>query len=75
MGPFTACCKKTLKEHKRIIFNGDGYAAAWQEEAANRGLLNLKSTPDALAYLTDEKKCKIIPEASYFYRNRGPFPL
>ena len=55
MGPFTACCKKTLKEHKRIIFNGDGYAAAWQEEAANRGLLNLKSTPDALAYLTDEK--------------------
>ena len=52
--------QKTLKEHKRIIFNGDGYAAAWQEEAANRGLLNLKSTPDALAYLTDEKNIKLF---------------
>ena len=58
--------QKTLKEHKRIIFNGDGYAAAWQEEAANRGLLNLKSTPDALAYLTDEKNVKLFQKHRIF---------
>lgn len=37
--------QKTLKEHKRIIFDGDGYADAWQKEAGQRGLLNLKSAP------------------------------
>ena len=58
--------QKTLKEHKRIIFNGDGYAAAWQEEAANRGLLNLKSTPDALSYLTDEKNVKLFQKHRIF---------
>jgi glutamine synthetase len=43
--------KKIVKEHKRIIFNGDGYSAAWQKEAAKRGLLNHKNTPDALPEL------------------------
>jgi glutamine synthetase len=37
--------------HRRIVFHGDGYAAAWEEEAARRGLLNLKTTPDALPHL------------------------
>jgi glutamine synthetase len=40
--------RTTIKEHKRIIFNGDGYSKAWEEEAAKRGLLNLRSTVDAL---------------------------
>ncbi|MGE0040579.1 MAG: glutamine synthetase III [Vicinamibacterales bacterium] len=40
--------KKVIKQHKRIIFNGNGYSAEWQKEAAKRGLLNLKNTVDAL---------------------------
>jgi glutamine synthetase len=43
-----ALLKKTIKQHKRIIFNGNGYSAEWQKEAARRGLLNMKNTVDAL---------------------------
>jgi glutamine synthetase len=43
-----AMLKATLKKHKRIIFNGNGYSADWQKEAGKRGLLNLKNTVDAL---------------------------
>jgi glutamine synthetase len=43
-----ALLKKTVKQHKRIIFNGNGYSDEWQKEAAGRGLLNLKNTVDAL---------------------------
>jgi glutamine synthetase len=43
-----ALLKRTIKQHKRIIFNGNGYSAEWQKEAARRGLLNLKNTVDAL---------------------------
>jgi glutamine synthetase len=43
--------KKTIKQHKRIIFNGNGYSQDWQKEAAKRGLLNLKNTVDALPEL------------------------
>ena len=43
-----ALLRKTIKAHKRIIFNGNGYADAWQKDAAKRGLLNLKNTVDAL---------------------------
>ncbi|MFR1801810.1 MAG: glutamine synthetase III, partial [Faecalispora jeddahensis] len=42
----TDLIRKTLKEHKRIVFNGNNYSAEWVEEAARRGLLNLKSTPE-----------------------------
>ncbi len=58
--------QKTLKEHKRIIFDGDGYADAWQKEAGQRGLLNLKSAPDALAHLTDEKNVKLFQKHRIF---------
>ncbi|MCR4790695.1 MAG: glutamine synthetase III [Treponemataceae bacterium] len=44
--------KRTLKEHQRIIFNGDGYSAEWVAEAERRGLLNLPTTTDALPYYT-----------------------
>ena len=51
--------KRTVKEHKRIIFNGDGYDESWVKEAESRGLLNLKTTPDALAHFLDPKNVKL----------------
>ena len=52
--------RKTIAEHKRIIFNGDGYDASWVQEAERRGLLNLKTTPDALAHLLDPKNIELF---------------
>ena len=52
--------RKTIAEHKRIIFNGDGYDASWVEEAKRRGLLNLRTTPDALAHLLDKKNVELF---------------
>ena len=47
---------KTLKMHKRIIFNGNGYDESWIKEAQKRGLSNYASTPEALAHYLDKKK-------------------
>ena len=52
--------KRTIKEHKRIIFNGDGYDESWVKEAEKRGLLNLKTTPDALKHLLDKKNVELF---------------
>lgn len=52
--------KKTVSEHKRIIFNGNGYDDAWLFEAEKRGLLNLKTTPEALPYLISEKNIALF---------------
>ena len=52
--------KKTIVEHKRIIFNGNGYDDKWIAEAEKRGLLNLKSTPDCLPYSLHEKNIKLF---------------
>lgn len=52
--------KETMEKHKRIIFNGDGYSDEWQEEAKKRGLLNLKSTVDALPLLKSEDNIAIF---------------
>ena len=52
--------KRTLRDHERIIFNGDGYADAWKAEAAKRGLTNLPTTVDALPHYTDEKNVKLF---------------
>ncbi|MDR3217328.1 MAG: glutamine synthetase III [Clostridiaceae bacterium] len=51
---------KTLKEHRRIIFNGNNYSDEWKKEAAKRGLLNLRSTVDALPYFINEKNLKLF---------------
>ena len=51
---------RTIREHKRIIFNGNNYAPEWIEEAAKRGLLKLDSTVDALPYYTAEKNVKLF---------------
>lgn len=58
--------KKTIKEHKRIIFNGNGYNDEWIKEAERRGLLNLKSTPDCLPYFLKEKNVKLFSEHKVF---------
>ena len=52
----------TIKEHKRIIFNGNGYDDAWVTEAEKRGLLNLRTTPDALAHFLDAKNIKLFTD-------------
>ncbi len=57
---------KTLKEHKRIIFNGNGYDDSWVKEAEKRGLYNLRSTPDALDHLLDEKNMKAFEAQKIF---------
>ena len=55
-----ALVKKTVKEHKRIIFNGNGYSEEWPIEAEKRGLLNLRSTVDALPTMLAEKNLRLM---------------
>ena len=57
---------KTIKEHKRIIFNGNRYDDAWVKEAEKRGLLNLKSTPEALKHFTDQKNRDLFKKHGVF---------
>ena len=52
--------RETLKEHKRIIFNGNGYTDEWVKEAEKRGLYNLKSTPEVLPRLKDKKNIDLF---------------
>lgn len=52
--------KNTIREHKRIIFSGNGYDDAWLTEAEKRGLLNLPTTPDCLPYYIAEKNIKLF---------------
>ena len=58
--------RRTIKDHKRIIFNGNGYDAAWLDEAEKRGLLNLRSTPDCVPYLLAEKNVKLLTSHKVF---------
>ena len=58
--------KKTVIDHKRVIFNGNGYTDEWIEEAEKRGLYNLVSTPDALPHLIDEKNAKLLTSHHIF---------
>ncbi len=51
---------RTLNDHKRIIFNGNGYDASWIKEAERRGLSNYSSTPEALAHYLDEKNVSVL---------------
>ena len=55
--------KKTIHEHKRVIFNGNGYDEAWIREATEkRGLISLPTTPDAFAHLLDEKNIRLLSQ-------------
>ena len=59
--------KKTIKDHKRIIFNGNGYDDEWIKEATEkRGLLNLRTTPDALPKLLDPKNVEMLTSHKVF---------
>ena len=58
--------KKTIEEHKRIIFNGNGYTDEWVEEAEKRGLYNLKTTPDALPHFIAEKNIALFTKHGIF---------
>ena len=49
-----------IKKHKRVLFNGDNYSAEWVKEAEKRGLPNLRTTPDALSILNDEKNIALF---------------
>ncbi len=59
-GELNNLIKTTIKEHKRIIFNGNGYDESWIEEAKKRGLSNLATTPDALPALIDKKSIDLF---------------
>ena len=61
-----ALLKKTIEEHKRIIFNGNGYTDEWVEEAKKRGLYNLKTTPDALPHFIAEKNIELFTKHGIF---------
>ncbi len=61
-----ALIKREFHAHKRIIFNGNGYDDAWMEEAARRGLLNLKHTPDALPLFTHPKNLELFARHKVF---------
>ena len=58
--------KQTIIDHKRVIFNGNGYTDEWLEEAKKRGLYNLVSTPDALPHFIDEKNEKLLTSHHIF---------
>ena len=61
--------RKTVKQHDRIIFNGNCYDEAWVKEAAARGLSNLETTPDALPHLLDEKNVKLFTTHKIYTEN------
>jgi glutamine synthetase len=58
--------KKTVSEHKRIVFNGNGYADAWVEEAESRGLPNIRSMVEAIPALDSEKSIKLFGKHKVF---------
>ena len=57
-----ALIKRTIRDHRRVIFNGNGYTAEWEEEAAKRGLPNKKNTPAALPALIEPKNIALMEE-------------
>ena len=58
--------KKTIKDHKRILFNGNGYDETWIEEAEKRGLLNYRTTPDCMPHLLDKKNVEMLTSHKVF---------
>ena len=58
--------RDTIKNHKRIIFNGNGYTDEWLDEAQKRGLLNLPTTPDALPHFIKEKNVELFAKHHIF---------
>ncbi|MGN0997833.1 MAG: glutamine synthetase type III, partial [Candidatus Ventricola sp.] len=63
-----ALIRRELAAHQRILFNGNGYSAEWPVEAERRGLLNLRSTPEAVAHYTDEKNVALFARHGVYTR-------
>ena len=63
-----ALIRRVIHEHKRIIFSGNGYDEAWVEEAKRRGLLNLRTTPEALPYYIAEKNIRLFTSHKVYTR-------
>ncbi|WP_294411955.1 glutamine synthetase III [uncultured Ruminococcus sp.] len=61
--------KSVIKDHRRIIFNGDGYSAEWVKEAEKRGLPNYASTVDCMPHYTDEKNIRIFRKFEIYNQN------
>ncbi len=61
--------RHTIRDHKRIIFNGNNYSAEWREEAARRGLVNYPSTAEALPHYTDQKNLDLFARYGIFREN------
>ena len=66
MGTLHDLIKDTIKAHKRIIFNGNGYDDSWQKEAEKRGLLNLRSTVDCMPYYIAKKNVELFERHKVF---------
>ena len=58
--------RRFLTEHKRIIFNGDGYSSEWEEEAKKRGLFNIKNTVEAIECLKEDKNISLLTKLGIF---------
>ncbi|MDD6308466.1 MAG: glutamine synthetase III [Clostridia bacterium] len=61
-----ALIREAYTKHKRIVFSGDNYAVEWADEAARRGLLNLRTTPEALPYFVSERNIKLFARHNIF---------
>lgn len=61
--------RKTIKEHKRIIFSGNGYSPEWRKEALSRGLLELKNTAETLPHYTDPKNLALFEKHNVYTPN------
>ncbi len=68
-GALHALIRRVILQHGRILFNGNGYDEAWVAEAKRRGLLNLKTTADALPYLLKEKNIALFEKHKVFSRD------
>ena len=75
----TELFRRTVKEHKRIIYSGNSYSEEWRREAKERGLINLATTPDALLHYHDEKNVKLFEKHAVLsdseIRSRGEILL
>ena len=67
----SALIRRVISEHKRIVFNGNNYSEEWVQEAAARGLLNLKTTPDALALLSSDKNVALFEKHAVFTKEEA----
>jgi glutamine synthetase len=63
--------RENLNRHKRVLFSGDGYSREWEQEAARRGLINAKNTPDALALFPTEKNLALFERYGIFSRRES----